>query len=181
MHGDTTVSASGGADDSRDTSEIASLIQILTAQSESQDRFAEEISRAKAADALGRLGDASAVPALIAALNDPNYVSVCAARALARIRHPGAIEPLVAVLEDENKFWVPRGAAAVALGELGEIARPALAALQRALQYDVSGTGEAWDMRAREAVEDALTHITDSTAPCSLKGQGYRFEMRGIY
>jgi hypothetical protein len=64
---------------------------------------------------------------------------------------------------------------------MGEIAQPALLALQRALQYDVSGSGEAWDLRARVAVEDAVTHIMDSTAPCSLKDQGYRFEMWGIY
>ena len=160
---------------------VATLIQRLAEQPQSEHPFETSDPRASAAKALGSLRDPIAVPALIEALKDPNYVCVCAALALAKIKHPDAIEPLIAVLEDTNKFWVPRGAAAVALGQLGETARRALPALQRALQYDCYGVGETWDIRARQAVEDAITHITDPTSPCFLKGKGYRFEMWGIH
>jgi hypothetical protein len=160
---------------------VAALIQTLAEQPASEHPFETSDPRATAAKALGSFGDPIAVPALVEALMDSNYVCVCAAKALAQIKHPDAIDPLIAVLEDTNKFWVPRGAAAVALGQLGEIARPALPALQRALQYDCDGVGGTWDLRARQAVEDAIMHITDPTSPCSLKGRGYRFEMWGIY
>jgi HEAT repeat protein len=155
---------------------VTALIEMLSSPSESTDD-----ARASAAEALGSLGDPMAVPALIGALRDPNYLCVCAASALAQIKHPDAIPHLVAVLEDSNKFWVPRGAAAVALGQFGEGARSALPALQRARAYDCDKSGETWDVRAREAVEDAIVHITDPSAQCRLKGRGYEFEMWGIY
>jgi len=152
---------------------VQDLIQTLSSQSE---------SRASAADALGALQDPAAVPALIEALSDPNYVCVCAANALAQIKDSRAVEPLVGVLQDTNKFWVPRGAAAVALGRLGKLAESALPALRNALQYDCTNENdEKWDLRAREAVEDAILHITNPSAECSLKGRGYRFEMWGMY
>jgi len=91
------------------------------------------------------------------------------------------VEPLIAVLQDHDKFWVPRGAAAVALGDLGEMAAAALPALREALKYDCDGAGENWDLRAREAVADAIAHISDTEAVCSLKGKGYRYEMWGIH
>ncbi len=160
---------------------VTALIQMLVEPPESKDPLLINWSRGRAARALGSLGDPIAVSPLIEALKDPNYVCVCAAMALAQINHPDAIGPLIAVLEDTNKFWVPRGAAAVALGQLGEIARPALPVLQRALQHDGHGAGEKWDSRAKEAAADAIMHITDPTSPCSLKGKGHRFEMWGIY
>jgi len=155
---------------------VTALIEMLSSPSDSIND-----PRASAAKALGSLGDPIAVPALIDALRDPNYLCVCAASALAQIKHPHAIPHLVAVLEDSNKFWVSRGAAAVALGQFGEGAGSALPALQRALAYDCDESGEKWDLRAREAVEDAIVHITDPSAPCRLKARGYRFEMWGIY
>jgi HEAT repeat protein len=160
---------------------LESLVDKLNATIESDNPFAAQYARAEAARELGRLGDPAAVPALVAALSDPNYLCVSAALALAQIGDPRAIEPLGAVLEDQNKFWVPRGAAAVALGMFGGAARPAVAALERALEYDVAESGEHWDVRARQAVEDALTHIADPTQACALTGKGYRFEMWGIY
>jgi HEAT repeat protein len=153
---------------------VTALVETLCSPSDSY-------TRASAAEALGTVGDPQAVPALIAALSDSNYLCVCAAGALAQIKHPDAIPHLVAVLEDRNRFWVPRGAAAVALGQFTEAARSALPALQRALTYDCEEGGENWDPRAREAVDDAIGHITDPSAPCRLKGRGCRFEMWGIY
>jgi HEAT repeat protein len=161
---------------------VENLIQTLSTQSKSPPDFHTESLRARAADALGSLQDPTAVPALIEALNDPNYVCVCAANALAQIKDSRAVEPLVRVLQNSDKFWVPRGAAAVALGLLGELAKSALPALREALQYDCTDENdEKWDLRAREAVEDAVLHITNPSAECSLKGRGYRFEMWGIY
>jgi HEAT repeat protein len=74
---------------------------------------------AAAATALGELRDPAAVPVLIDALSNPNHLCVSAALALGKIAHPSAVEPLIGVLRDANKFWVPRGAAAVALGDMG--------------------------------------------------------------
>ncbi len=157
------------------------LIEILQGPEEPEGPNQAAYRRSAAADALGSLGDPVAVPALVEALKDKNYVSVCAAAALAKIRDPRAVEPLIAVLQDHDKFWVPRGAAAVALGELGEMAAAALPALRQALEYDCDGAGEKWDLRAREAVADAIAHILDGKAACSLKGKGYRYETWGIY
>ena len=160
---------------------LHSLIEKLHAQPKSDFDIETMMSRASAADDLGELGDQAAVPALIEALSDPNFVCVCAAMALAQLRHPDAVEPLIHVLEDTTKFWVPRGAAAVALGRMGELGRAALPALRRACEYDCERAEAKWDLRAREAVEDAIQHITDPSAPCSLIGRPPRFEMWGIY
>jgi len=137
--------------------------------------------RGHAASALGEHRDPLAVPALIEALADPNYVCTSAALALGNIKHPDAIHPLVAVLGDGNKFWVPRGAAAVALGDFGTAANSALSALKKALRYSCSRAHETWDERAREAVEDAIRRITDPATPSALHGKGFRFEMWGLY
>ena len=157
------------------------LVEKLLAQPKSDFDIETMMSRASAADDLGALGDPTAVPALIEALSDPNFVCVCAAMALAQLKHPDAVEPLIRVLEDSEKFWVPRGAAAVALGRMGELGRPALAALTKACEYDCEHAADKWDLRAREAVEDAIRHITDPSAQCSLLGRPPRFEMWGIY
>jgi HEAT repeat protein len=118
---------------------------------------------------------------LIEALNDPNFVCVCAAMALAQLKHPDAIAPLIRVLEDTSKFWVPRGAAAVALGRMGELGKAALPALTKALEYDCEHGADKWDLRAREAADDAIRHISEPSAACSLLGRPPRFEMWGIY
>jgi HEAT repeat protein len=83
------------------------LIEILQGPEEPEGPNQAAHRRPAAADALGSLGDPVAVPALVEALKDKNYVSVCAAAALAKIRDPRAVEPLIAVLQDQEKFWVP--------------------------------------------------------------------------
>lgn len=158
---------------------VVDLIQMLRMPKDCDDPFLVDMQRGQAASALGKLGDAVAVPALIEALKAANYVCVCSALSLAKLKHPDAVAPLVAVLQDADKFWVARGAAAVALGQLGACARSALPALQRALKYSCRAPGESWDKRAREAVRDAIVHITDPVAPSALIGKGLRYEMWG--
>lgn len=136
---------------------------------------------APAVHALERIGDPSAVPCLIEALSDENYLCTCAAGALGRIGDPRAVGPLIGVLRQRGKFWVPRGAAAVALGEFGEGAREALPALEEALRYDWKEAGDEWDDRAQEAVKDAIDRIRGFSKETKLKGYGYRYEMWGIY
>ena len=160
---------------------LQALIERLHAQPKSERDIETMLSRASAADDLGALGDPAAVPALIEALNDPNFVCVCAALALAEFKHPDAVQPLIRVLEDRDKFWVPRGAAAVALGRMGELAKAALPALKKAREYDCEHAEDKWDMRSREAVDDAILHIVEPSAPCSLLGKAPRYEMWGIY
>jgi 3-hydroxyacyl-CoA dehydrogenase/HEAT repeat protein len=137
-------------------------------------------ARAPLIDALGALGDPAAIPVLIENLNDGNYLCVSAARALGQTQDPRAVDPLVAVLSDQHKFWVPRGAAAVALGDLGALAESSLPALESALAYRIDG-GETWDERAREAVQDSLERIRHPGSESKLTGKGSRYEMWGIY
>lgn len=72
-----------------------------------------------AAEKLGRMGDTTAVPALIKALrNRPNDIRAAAARALGDIRDPRAITPLAELLEDHDTPVAY--AAADALGRIGD-------------------------------------------------------------
>jgi len=68
---------------------------------------------------LGGLGDPAAVPALIAALGDPDVlVRRNAANALGRLRPSGAVGPLLAALADPAFGY--RSCAALALGKIGD-------------------------------------------------------------
>jgi HEAT repeat protein len=150
------------------------------AATDAKDSRTLDASRAAAAEALGALGNVAAIPALIQALSHPNQVCVAAALALGRMTARDAVEPLRAVLEDNTKFWMPRGAAAVALGQIGALAEPALPTLKRALELDFFSPGTSWDARAHEAVADALLHISDPSAVCLLEGKGERYAMWGF-
>ena len=145
---------------------LKALIEQLRtpAATDPEEEITASCLRGQAASALGERRDPLAVPALIEALADPNYVCTCAALALGKIKHPDAVDALVAVLSDGNKFWGPRGAAAVALGEFGAAAHSTLPALKKALRYSCSVLGETWDRRARDAVKDAIRHIMDPAA-----------------
>ena len=82
-------------------------------------------ARARAAHALGAIGDPRAVPALETALRDSAWpVRAMAAKALGRIGEPEAIPPLRRALRDPE-WWV-RSNAAHALGALGEAGTTAL-------------------------------------------------------
>ena len=80
--------------------------------------------RATAAYALGDMGSAHAVPALLSTLDDGDReVRAAAARSLGRLDNPAAVAPLVASLLNSH---VPRGVAASALLGLGSVAVPEL-------------------------------------------------------
>jgi HEAT repeat protein len=99
----------------------------------------------KAAEALGRIGDARAIEPLIQALKD-NYwdVNKKAAEALGRIGDARAVEPLIQALDDER--WEVRWGAARALGEIGD--KSALKTLVPALKDK--------DIKVRKEVAEAL-------------------------
>jgi HEAT repeat protein len=85
--------------------------------------------KARVAKALGTIGSARAVEALMAALkHEVGLVQRAAAEALGRIGEP-AVEPLIATLQDWD--WEVRWAASEALGPIGG---PAVAPLIAALQ-----------------------------------------------
>ncbi|MEY4577267.1 MAG: hypothetical protein RL701_1970 [Pseudomonadota bacterium] len=158
---------------------VAALLGILQA-TDGNDSRTLDAKRAAAAKDLGDLGDLQAEAALIQALSHPNQVSVAAALALGRMRLASAVAPLVAVLEDQHKFWMPRGAAAVALGHMGPLAATALPALTKALEYDLINAGTSWDVLARDAVEDAVRHLSDPAAACTLELHGKRYAIWGF-
>lgn len=161
---------------------LSKLDQLLSKLSatDADDSRKLDATRAAAAEALGMLGDSAAVPALILALSHPNQVCVAAALALGRLNAGEAVEPLRAVLEDDTKFWMPRGAAAVALGHMGTLAARALPTLQSALELDFLSAGTSWDARAHEAVADAVEHMTNPGATCLLQGKGQRYAVWGF-
>jgi len=77
-------------------------------------------TRERAADALGKIGEARAVEPLIALLHDPRWaVRKHAAWALGLIADVRAIDPLLAAIENDEASWV-RVHAAMALGHIGD-------------------------------------------------------------
>lgn len=85
--------------------------------------------RGNAADALGKIGDRSAVAPLIAALqDDENIVRYGAAEALGEIGDQDALDAVIGALRDED--WSVRASAAEALGKIGML--KALEALTQA-------------------------------------------------
>jgi HEAT repeat protein len=138
--------------------------------------------RAAAARALRRIGDAAAVPGLLAALGDANADVRRAAAALGEIGYAAAVPGLLAALDDAearvreaaaaalreigyaaavpgllaalgDADWRVRRAAAAALGQIGAPAVPGLLAALRDADADV-----------REAAAAALGEIGDAAA-----------------
>lgn len=86
--------------------------------------------RAVAAAALGDMGSATAVPALLASLDDDDRdVRIAAARTLGRLGDTRAVEPLVEALA---RHRLPRDIAAYALLQIGRGALPRLGLLATA-------------------------------------------------
>jgi HEAT repeat protein len=99
--------------------------------------------------ALGRLGDSSAVPALIASLDDPDpMVRAAAIAALGTIKDRDAVIPLISCLNDKE-ISIRIGAAEV-LGKLGD--KRAVGPLTKIRDHDIYS-------EVREAVEVALKKI----------------------
>ena len=87
--------------------------------------------RQDVAEALGNIGDASAVPVLIAALKDSDaWVRRNAVWALGEIGDERAIPTLIEALKDSDE-WIARDAA----NTLGKIGAPALPALIAGLKH----------------------------------------------
>jgi HEAT repeat protein len=105
----------------------AKALQVSLAGAQGPQSLLDELAspepgqRAKAAEALGRLADVAAVPALIAALNDTDAdVAREAAASLGLLRGPAAVEPLIDVLNNRDGYFhvVVRIAATHSLGQL---------------------------------------------------------------
>jgi HEAT repeat protein len=103
--------------------------------------------REKAAEALGWIGDASAVYPLIPILKEEHFtVRIAAAEALGRIGDASAVNPLNSILKDEHPSV--RKAAAEALVNIW---KPSIESLIIALKYD--------DLFVCEAAAEALESI----------------------
>lgn len=104
--------------------------------------------RSSAAEGLGRVGDSSAVEALIALLNDEDWVALFAAGALGRIRDRRAIRPLMCLVSsDKIDLQI---AAIEAVGQIGG-------------EEAVDGLMEAMDSADPEAVHAAVKGIVRLT------------------
>ncbi len=113
---------------------IPKIIQLLFPSNTLLD-----FMRRNAAVALGKLGDTSAVPPLIVALQDENeFVRQKAGEALGQLGDISAVPALIAALQDNDNNV--RKSVAKALGNLGDIAAvPALIAALQDNDSDVRG------------------------------------------
>ena len=152
------------------------LIQVLRAETR-PGSMAQSVLHSEVATALGVISARGAVPVLIRALQNRSHLCVCAALALGQLEDESAVSPLVEVLMDQDASWVPRCAAAVALGRLGKLAEPAVPSLTTALEFKTAAPGEHWDPRAREAVADALARIADPAAASASTNYEFQYEI----
>jgi HEAT repeat protein len=128
--------------------------------------FGKKVSRT-AAEALGRLGDARAVPPLLEALKSDDWDLITLAyEALARIGQPAA-EPLVATLKNTEQ-WARK----YAIEALGEIGQPAVEPLLSAFTYDST-------IDVTETAKSALVRIGSPAVLPLLRALGQA--ERGIY
>jgi len=131
------------------------------------------VTREKACDALGEIGDRRAVESLIKSLkgSDRN-VRLFAIGALRKISDKRAVGPLILLLKDGDHGI--RSSAALALGEIGdkEAVEPLLALFKDELKveyfatrsYVASALGELGDKRALTPLREALKHETSDWA-----------------
>lgn len=101
------------------TSKDAGAAEALMTVFANPDGYFHTIVRVAAAEALGQLGQTSAVGTLIQGIHDPfSEPSQAAIRALGKLADPQAIEPLREVVRNANGFFLPlvQQAAVEALG-----------------------------------------------------------------
>ena len=143
---------------------VAGLIQELGTSI--QGRTSYGIPRADAASALGRLGDARAIPHLLELRNDPEWaVRMDAFGALGLLKAKEAVATLVDGLNDPHRG--PRMAAAEALGRIGD--PTVIPRLREVVHSDANGevrlhSVEALlllgDLEARDQVAPALRGVS---------------------
>jgi hypothetical protein len=136
-----------------DHAAVAPLIDVV----ENFGGYFHEMVRVAACASLGGLGDRSATPALLNAINDPMAeTSAAAIGALAAIGDERAVEPLMAVLRNADGFFLPvvRLAAAAALQQFKS---PAASAALEAVATDIR---EDLALRAAAAPPESSVEIT---------------------
>ena len=130
-------------------------VEPLLAVVRNVDGYFHSGVRAAAAEALARLGDRSAVDALIGAIGDPMAeASAEAVRALATLGDARAVGPLLEVVRNVNGYYLPvvRRAAVLALAHLG-------GAESRAVLAETAANGQE-----DPAVRDAALKSTSRTS-----------------
>lgn len=144
--------------------------------------------RAFAAELLGRVGGAKAVPALLETVNatrtEDSDVREIALRALARIADPGAVEPLIRALATADAWLAPR--IADILARHGELAvEPLVAVLtdsarQPARAWAANVLGEVRAQRAFPALVRALGDPDDEVRAKSATALGRLGDRRAV-
>jgi HEAT repeats/PBS lyase HEAT-like repeat len=130
--------------------------------------------RQTAANILGILGKATAVPSLIKALNDPVYaVQFQVVKALGRIKRPAAIPALLSLLQHADEQLSSQ--IFTALAHIGPAAVPALIEMSKDSSpwlrwHSMRALGETNDLRALPVLVQALTDIDHSVAWAAAKG-----------
>jgi hypothetical protein len=102
----------------KDRSAVGALIEVIS----NNDDFYHNVVRAAAAEALGQLGDVSAVePLLVLSRDTMAEASAEAVRALAQLNDQRAVGPLIDIVQNSYGFFLPivRRAAVIALAKLG--------------------------------------------------------------
>jgi HEAT repeat protein len=144
--------------------------------------------RAFAAELLGRVGGAKAVPALLETVNatrtEDSDVREIALRALARIADPGAVEPLIRALASAGVWLAPRIADILARhGEL--VVEPLMAVLndsagQPARAWAANVLGEVRAQRAFQSLVRALGDPDDEVRGKSATALGRLGDRRAV-
>ncbi len=124
----------------------AAAVDALAAALANADGYFHSVVRAAAAAALGEIGDARAVPALLAGVRDEMAeASAEAVRGLAAIGDAAAVPALVEVVENRHGFFLPvvRRAAVLALVKLGGPDAAAAVSAVAANTYEDNSVREA--------------------------------------
>jgi hypothetical protein len=144
--------------------------------------------RRAAADALGEIGDAEAIPVLIQAMGDVAGVREAAVTALGKCGDAQVVEPLIQTLDDEHP-WI-RVAAVNALGVIGDMqaVEPLIQMLDdeplRVRVAAISALGVIGDAQAVKplvkALRDPEPDVCGAAATALVDGLGWRPDKRRV-